>query len=234
MLTASWGHTITWPPKSSKANPTTQRPIGTHLHYLHFNAKLDVDVSRWSLGIILFECLFGYPPFWASTRRATQKVIMDWMHTLDIPSEPGTSVPVKQLIRALLTNASSRLRTPTWEIDLVAAQGQPITAFQRMQVFKRDVRNHPFFRGAKVDFERVHLEKAPWIPGMVGMSREGGEPGGAAGTEKPIKTKDVMLLDERVLKERSRSAFKNFTYRGPDLGGVLKRFADALQEDEVE
>jgi hypothetical protein len=158
---------------------------------------------------------------------------MDWIHTLEIPLEPRTSQPIKNLIRCLLTSASSRLRTPTWEIDLPAQQGQQITAFQRNQVFKRDVRNHPFFRAAKMDFETVHLGRAPWVPGGVEVSRDGGE-AALQGTEKPVRTKDVMLLDERVLKERSRSAFKNFTYRGRDLGGVLKRFAEALQDGDVE
>ena len=76
------------------------------------------------------------------------------------------------------------------------------------------------------------MGKAPWVPGGMELSREGGE-AALQGTEKPVRTKDVMLLDERVLKERSRSAFKNFTYRGRDLSGVLKRFAEALEEDEA-
>jgi len=157
---------------------------------------------------------------------------MDWMHTLEIPLEPRVSAPVKSLIRALLNSASSRLRTPTWEIDLA---GEKVTAFQRMQVFKRDVRNHVFFRGAKMDFEKVHLMKAPWVPGGQELSREGDAgPAGVGGTEKPIRTKDAMLHDERVLKERSKSAFKNFTYRGPDLGRVLRRFADELEDEDAE
>lgn len=160
---------------------------------------------------------------------------MDWMHTLEIPIETRVSAPAKSLIRGLLTSDSSRLRTPTWEIDLAAQHGEKVTAFQRMQVFKRDVRNHAFFRGAKMDFERVHLMKAPWVPGGQELSREGDAgPACLEGTDKPIRTKDVMLHDERVLNERSRSAFKNFTYRGPDLGCVIRRFADALQDEDAE
>jgi hypothetical protein len=37
-----------------------------------------------------------------------------------------------------------------------------------------------------------------------------------------------------LLKERSRSAFKNFAYRGRDLSGVLERFAEALQDGDVD
>ena len=43
--------------------------------------------------------------------------------------------------------------------------------------------------------------------------------------------KDVMLHDERVLRERRGKAFKNYTYRGPDIGSVLKRFTDAMDDN---
>src|SRR5208282_6687641 len=185
----------------------------------------------------MFECLFGYPPFWASTRRATQKVIMDWMNTLEIPLEPRTSDPAKRLIKALLSSASTRLRTPTWEVDLCVQRGNPVSAFQRMQVFKKDVRNHGFFRSAKLDFETVHLLKAPGLPNGRSTSptakiskRESG-PGKVEDVDKTVKTKDVMLHDERVLKERRISAFKNYTYRGPDLAVVLQRFTDAIDNN---
>ena len=184
----------------------------------------------------MFECLFGYPPFWASTRRATQKIIMDWMTTLEIPFEPSTSDPAKRLIKALLSSATSRLRTPTWEIDLSAQRGHPVSAFQRMQVFKKDVRNHYFFRNAKLDFETVHLMKAPCLPRgrdtSAGVNRRE-SPGKVDHTEKGGggKIKDVMLHDERVLKERRTGAFKNYTYRGPDLKVALQRFTEAIDTD---
>ena len=48
---------------------------------------------------------------------------------------------------------------------------------------------------------------------------------------KGIRMKDVMLHDERVLKERRTGAFKNYTYRGPDLGVALQRFTEAFDTD---
>ena len=51
---------------------------------------------------------------------------------------------------------------------------------------------------------------------------------------KPIKTKDIMLHDEGVLKERRFGAFKNYTYRGPDIGGVLQRLSEAINNDSEE
>jgi hypothetical protein len=182
----------------------------------------------------MFECLFGYPPFWASTRRATQKIIMDWMNNLEIPLEPRTSESAKQLVRALLSNANDRLRTPTWEIDLSVQRGHPVSAFQRMQIFKKDVRNHWFFRMAKMDFETVHSMTAPCVPRAKSTSpfnSQKNSPGKIEHTEKNVRTKDVMLHDERVLNERRFGAFKNYTYRGPNLGVVLQRFTEVMDND---
>ena len=155
---------------------------------------------------------------------------MDWMNTLEIPSEPRTSELAKRLIRALLTDADGRLCTPTWEIDLCVQRGHLVTAFKRMQVFKKDIRNHSFFRNAKLDFETVHLMKAPSMPLREESStppvRQ--SPVKADQTERAVKTKDVMLHDERVLNERRFRAFKNYTYRGPDLSTVVQRFNEAI------
>ena len=193
----------------------------------------------------MFECLFGFPPFWASTRRATQKIIMDWANTLEIPFEPCISDTAKRLIKALLNSADERLRTPTWEIDLAIQQGCSVTALQRMQVFGKDVRNHAFFRGAKVDFERIHLSRAPILPWEVdrasGKKKDEGEGeerkvGAIVGTpeeDKRRRTKDVMLHDERVFKERRLRAFKNYTYRGRDLTDVVQRFTAAFDNTEL-
>jgi serine/threonine protein kinase len=188
--------------------------------------------SRWSLGIILYECLFGYPPFWGKNRRATQKVIIDWKNSLEIPLAPRTSDPAKRLVRALLCGSNERLRTPTWEIDLSVQRGHPVSAMYRMQVFKQDIRNHAFFRTINLDFERVHLEMAPVLPSAKSSTRETkNTPDITDG--KQIKTKDIMLHDERVLKERRHGAFKNYTYRGPDLGVVLDRFTKAIDNEDL-
>lgn len=178
----------------------------------------------------MFECLYGYPPFWASTRRATQKIIMDWMNTLEIPPEPRTSDPAKRLIKALLAGAEDRLRTPTWEVDLRVQQGHAVSALKRMQTFKKDVRNHQFFRNARLDFETVHLMKAPPLSQGVKSPPPPAKqsPAKVDHTEKAIRTKDVMLHDEQVFNERRFGAFKNYTYRGPDFALALKRFTEAI------
>jgi serine/threonine protein kinase len=190
--------------------------------------------TRWSLGIILFECLFGYPPFWANTKRITQKLILDWTNSLEIPLEPRTSDSAKHLLRGLLCGANERLRTPTWEVDLATQSGHPVSTYLKMQIFEKDVRNHQFFRIARIDFEDVHLTSAPCLPREKStspiLSKQSA--GRVEQTDKSLKARDILLYNEQVLKERGAAAFKNYTYRGRDIGLVLERFADAFENKE--
>jgi hypothetical protein len=155
---------------------------------------------------------------------------MNWSETLEIPLDPRTSDPAKRLVRALLCGADDRLRTPTWEIDLSVQRGHPVSSTHRMTVFKQDVRNHTFFRTAKFDFERVHLMTAPPLPTGKTKSRDPSHH--TPDKSDKVKTKDIMLHDERVLKERRFGAFKNYTYRGPDLEIALQRFSEAIDSPE--
>jgi hypothetical protein len=75
------------------------------------------------------------------------------------------------------------------------------------------------------------LTKAPELPKGEGILRRD-SPAKIEQTEKPIRTKDVMLHNEGVMRERRFRAFKNYTYRGPDLAIVLKRFNEAIDNKE--
>ena len=85
-----------------------------------------------------------------------------------------------------------------------------------------------------MDFESVHLLTAPCIPRMKStspaMSKQ--TPGKIEPTDKSMKAKDVLLHNEQVLKERRSAAFKNYTYRGRDIGVVLQRFNEAIENTE--
>merc|ERR1712128_109357 len=49
----------------------------------------------WSLGVIMFEMLIGYPPFCSETPQETYKKVMNWRETLEFPPE----MPVSKLSR---------------------------------------------------------------------------------------------------------------------------------------
>jgi len=47
----------------------------------------DETVDWWSVGVILFEMLVGYPPFFSDDSSITCQKILHWKKTLVIPPE---------------------------------------------------------------------------------------------------------------------------------------------------
>lgn len=85
-----------------------------------------------------------------------------------------------------------------------------------------------------MDFENVHLMSAPCLPHVKSMSpiMSKHSTGRVEQTDKSLKAKDILLYNEQVLKERRSAAFKNYTYRGRDIGLVLERFTEVLENKE--
>merc|ERR1719266_721930 len=56
------------------------------------------ECDWWSLGVIMYECLVGYPPFYAEEPLQTCRKIVNYQRTLKIPPEAGLNRPSKDLI----------------------------------------------------------------------------------------------------------------------------------------
>lgn len=87
------------------------------------------EADWWSVGVILFEMLCGYPPFCADTPMETYRKIMfvffflsrcrvhpltpersrNWKETLEFPEDVDLSPEALDLIKKLLTDADHRL-----------------------------------------------------------------------------------------------------------------------------
>merc|ERR1711937_394512 len=57
-----------------------------------------LECDWWSLGVIMYECLVGYPPFYAEHPMETCRKIVRYPETLKIPPEAGLSWAAKDCI----------------------------------------------------------------------------------------------------------------------------------------
>jgi len=99
------------------------------------------ECDWWSLGVIMYECLVGYPPFYAEDPMSTCRKIVNWKKTLIFPPEANLSEPAKDLINKLICDSSSRIN------------------FDQM-------RKHKFFE--TVDWDNLPRSKPPIVPEVGG------------------------------------------------------------------
>jgi len=65
----------------------------------------------WSLGVIMFEMLVGYPPFCSESPQETYRKVMDWENQLifPLPESAGISTEAKDLVLRLCCDAKKRI-----------------------------------------------------------------------------------------------------------------------------
>jgi len=95
------------------------------------------ECDWWSLGVIMYECLVGYPPFYAEDPMSTCRKIITWKKTLTFPTEANLSRNAEDLLRKLICESSRRL------------------------TFK-EIKAHPFFQG--LDWDNLRNSKAAITP----------------------------------------------------------------------
>jgi serine/threonine kinase 38 len=99
------------------------------------------EIDWWSLGVIMFEMMIGYPPFFSESSTETCKKILDWKNTLNIRPEANISKEAEDILRKLINEPETRL----------GANGAD------------EVKNHPFFRG--IDWNHIKETLVPpFIP----------------------------------------------------------------------
>jgi len=98
------------------------------------------ECDWWSLGVIMYECLVGYPPFATNDPSKTARKVVNWKQTLQFPAEARISSAAKDLLTRLITDSAQRLD------------------FEGLQ-------RHPFFKG--VDWDRLRQTTAVIVPAVA-------------------------------------------------------------------
>ena len=101
------------------------------------------EVDWWSIGVMLFEMVVGYPPFFSEQPTDTCKKVVKWRQHFKFPPDANLSYEATDLISRFVTNAENRLGRNGVE----------------------EIKRHPFFRG--VDWENIRKTKAPFIPQLA-------------------------------------------------------------------
>lgn len=99
-----------------------------------------MEVDWWSVGVILFEMLVGYPPFFSENPSDTCQKIVKWKQHFTIPLDANLSPEAESLIRKMVATSESRLGYGGAD----------------------EIKKHPFFRN--FDWNNVRNMKSPFIP----------------------------------------------------------------------
>jgi len=70
----------------------------------------DKTCDWWSLGVIMFEMLIGYPCFCSETPQETYNKIMNWRRTLEFPPEVPISRTAKKTIQRFCESSDKRVQ----------------------------------------------------------------------------------------------------------------------------
>ena len=143
----------------------------------------------WSIGIILYECLYGFTPFACETRQNTKMKILKFKTSLTFPpDQDAISNDAIDLILSLLQQKERRLCSRKYVLnDYIQPYPRPpcvnkeglhlnrANASLPADMINRnrlgyfgyaddadELKSHPFFRG--IHWSDIHLRRPPFVP----------------------------------------------------------------------
>ncbi|KAK7005676.1 kinase-like protein [Favolaschia claudopus] len=184
----------------------------------------------WSLGVIMYECLYGFPPFVSNSRHVTRQKILNWKQSLRFPARPQVSHEGVNLMQQLLCEPEDRLGS---QASASVSRPNSMVVQARRSGFMAQsgspdganlIKAHPWFRG--IDWLNIHRYPAPYHPELRAPEDTRhfdpdipAEPLAPANGAPADATRDPLLRHEvhgaEILDVRKALAFAGFTHKSP-------------------
>lgn len=139
----------------------------------------DQSCDWWSLGVIVFEMLYGYPPFVSKSRHLTRQKILNWRQTLRFPSKPRVSREAQDFVARLVCEQDDRLGSRTsasvnrpnsllqgarQQSGFAPNANAGVPAPDGLADGVEDLMSHSWFKG--IDWVELHRQRAPFSPDL--------------------------------------------------------------------
>ena len=133
----------------------------------------------WSIGIILYECLYGRTPFYCENRQKTKESIVRHRSTLQFPNQERWSRPTSEsrrwlpspsdividLLQGILTDKELRLSSRQYRHAELKLGRRLSSASNARHVYANgaeEIKSHKFFQG--IAWSQMHLQQPPFVP----------------------------------------------------------------------
>jgi serine/threonine protein kinase len=176
----------------------------------------------WSIGIILYECLYGATPFYDTSRDIIKRKIVAWQKYLRFPSRPRIQRP--QSLRPIQLEDVRPLA-----IDLICR----LIIDPQRRLSLEGIKSHEFFREERIfNWGRLMHTEPPFVPerfpGSIDQWFESEDKIGPM-DDKYKRPRDKILRDPAcgpiAMEIRKQTAFLGYTFRRSDLVCWLESMA---------